>query len=156
MPNRPGNIVVVGAGLAGLRSAETLRARGFDGRLTLVGEETRLPYERPALSKELLAGKRSPEQLTLRQPEFFSEQQIDLTLGRRVEKVFPERRTVQRAADRSDARPPSREGLSRAADGASLRRPRAGLGCARDRHRSTRSAPARARDAGRRPLPANS
>jgi len=94
MPNRPGNIVVVGAGLAGLRSAETLRARGFDGRLTLVGEETRLPYERPALSKELLAGKRSPEQLTLRQPEFFSEQQIDLTLGRRVEKVFPERRTV--------------------------------------------------------------
>ena len=94
MTRRPGNVVVVGTGLAGLRSAETLRARGFDGRLTLVGEETHLPYERPALSKELLAGKRSPEQLTLRQPEFFREQKIELVLGRRVEKVSPRRRTV--------------------------------------------------------------
>jgi 3-phenylpropionate/trans-cinnamate dioxygenase ferredoxin reductase subunit len=86
--------VVVGTGLAGLRSAETLRARGFDGRLTLVGEETHLPYERPALSKELLAGKRSPEQLMLRQPEFFREQQIELLLGRRVEKISPKHRTA--------------------------------------------------------------
>ena len=87
MTIRPDNVVVVGSGLAGLRSAETLRAHGFEGRLTLVGEETHLPYERPALSKELLAGKRSPEQLMLRQPEFFREQQIELALGRRVEKV---------------------------------------------------------------------
>jgi 3-phenylpropionate/trans-cinnamate dioxygenase ferredoxin reductase subunit len=94
MTNRPENIVVVGTGLAGVRSAETLRARGFDGRLTLVGEETHLPYERPALSKELLAGKRSPEQLMLRQPEFFREQQIELLLGRRVEKVSPKHRTA--------------------------------------------------------------
>ena len=94
MTRRPENIVVVGAGLAGLRSAETLRARGFDGRLTLVGDETHLPYERPALSKELLAGKRSPEQLALRQPEFFREQQIELLLGRRVEKVSPKHRTA--------------------------------------------------------------
>jgi 3-phenylpropionate/trans-cinnamate dioxygenase ferredoxin reductase subunit len=94
MTSRPGNIVIVGTGLAGLRSAETLRARGFEGRLTLVGEETQLPYERPALSKELLAGKRVPGQLTLRQPEFFREQQIELALGRRVEQVSPERRRV--------------------------------------------------------------
>jgi 3-phenylpropionate/trans-cinnamate dioxygenase ferredoxin reductase subunit len=77
-----------------MRSAETLRARGFDGRLTLVGEETHLPYERPALSKELLAGKRTPEQLMLRQPEFFREQQIQLLLGRRVEKISPKHRTA--------------------------------------------------------------
>lgn len=94
MTSRPGNVVVVGTGLAGLRSAETLRARGYGGRLTLIGEETHLPYERPALSKELLAGKRSVDQLMLRQPEFFREQQIELALGRRVEKVSPERRTV--------------------------------------------------------------
>ena len=94
MTGRPGNIVIVGTGLAGLRSAETLRARGFEGRLTLVGEETQLPYERPALSKELLAGKRVPGQLTLRQPEFFREQQIELALGRRVEQVSPKRRRV--------------------------------------------------------------
>ena len=94
MTIRPDNVVVVGSGLAGLRSAETLRAHGFEGRLTLVGEETHLPYERPALSKELLAGKRSPEQLMLRQPEFFREQQIELALGRRVEKVSPKHRTA--------------------------------------------------------------
>ncbi|MGA9762120.1 MAG: FAD-dependent oxidoreductase [Gaiellaceae bacterium] len=94
MKSRPGNVVVVGTGLAGLRSAETLRARGFDGRLTLVGEETHLPYERPALSKELLAGKRSPGELTLRQPEFFREQRIELLLGRRVERISPRLRTV--------------------------------------------------------------
>jgi len=94
MIRRPGNVVVVGTGLAGLRSAETLRARGYDGRLTLIGEETHLPYERPALSKELLAGKRSPEQLMLRQPEFFRQQQIELALGRRVEKASPERHTL--------------------------------------------------------------
>ena len=94
MTRRPGNVVVVGTGLAGLRSAETLRARGYDGRLTLIGEETHLPYERPALSKELLAGKRSPEQLMLRQPEFFRQQQIELALGRRVEKASPERHTL--------------------------------------------------------------
>ncbi|HEY5159562.1 MAG TPA: FAD-dependent oxidoreductase [Gaiellaceae bacterium] len=94
MTRRPENIVVVGTGLAGVRSAETLRARGYEGRLTLVGEETHLPYERPALSKELLAGKRSAEQLMLRQPEFFREQRIELLLGRRVEKVAPKQRTA--------------------------------------------------------------
>ena len=94
MTSRPGNVVVVGTGLAGLRSAETLRARGYDGRLTLIGEETHLPYERPALSKELLAGKRSVDQLMLRQPEFFREQQIELMLGRRVEKISPKHRTA--------------------------------------------------------------
>lgn len=103
MTRRPSAVVVVGTGLAGLRSAETLRARGFDGCLTLIGEETSLPYERPALSKQLLAGKRSPEQLLLRQPEFFHEQQIELVLGRRVEKVSPERRTVL-LSDRSELR----------------------------------------------------
>ena len=94
MTSRPNTVVVVGTGMAGLRSAETLRARGFEGGLTLIGEETHLPYERPALSKDLLAGKRSPEQLVLRQPEFFQEQQIELVLGRRVEKISPERQTV--------------------------------------------------------------
>ena len=54
----PQTVVIVGAGLAGSRCAETLRAEGFDGRVVLVGEERAAPYERPALSKEYLAGKR--------------------------------------------------------------------------------------------------
>jgi NADPH-dependent 2,4-dienoyl-CoA reductase/sulfur reductase-like enzyme len=59
-------IVVVGASLAGLRAAEKLRAEGFDGALTILGAEPHLPYDRPPLSKELLAGTREPEGVALR------------------------------------------------------------------------------------------
>jgi 3-phenylpropionate/trans-cinnamate dioxygenase ferredoxin reductase subunit len=52
----PGNVVVAGAGLAGLRTIEELRARGYAGRITLVGAETRPPYDRPPLSKKLMTG----------------------------------------------------------------------------------------------------
>jgi 3-phenylpropionate/trans-cinnamate dioxygenase ferredoxin reductase subunit len=50
------HVVVVGAGLAGVRSVEALRARGFKGRITLIGEETHRPYDRPPLSKAVLQG----------------------------------------------------------------------------------------------------
>ncbi len=57
----PEHVVVVGAGLGGLRTVESLRAAGFPGRISLVGEEPHEPYDRPPLSKEILAG-RWPEQ----------------------------------------------------------------------------------------------
>ena len=47
-------IVIVGASLAGLRAAETLRQRAFDGELTLIGDEPHRPYDRPPLSKQVL------------------------------------------------------------------------------------------------------
>ena len=59
-------VVVVGASLAGLRATETLRREGFDGRIVLVGAEAHLPYDRPPLSKQLLAGEWEPEELALR------------------------------------------------------------------------------------------
>jgi len=52
----PAKVAVVGAGLAGLRTIEELRAKGYPGRVTLIGAETRPPYDRPPLSKKLLAG----------------------------------------------------------------------------------------------------
>jgi len=58
--------VVVGASLAGLRAAEALRQRGYDGSLTLVGSEAHRPYDRPPLSKQVLTGRVGPEDTALR------------------------------------------------------------------------------------------
>jgi NADPH-dependent 2,4-dienoyl-CoA reductase/sulfur reductase-like enzyme len=80
------SIVVIGAGLAGVRCAETLRAEGFDGRLVLVGEESHPPYERPALSKEFLAGAR--DDIALRHASHYDELGIELVLDARVENVL--------------------------------------------------------------------
>src|SRR5438270_8168415 len=77
-------VVVVGASLAGVRAAETLRQDGFDGRLVLVGAEEHLPYDRPPLSKQLLAGKVDAEQVSLCPPERYDELGLELQLGRRA------------------------------------------------------------------------
>ncbi|MFG2919714.1 NAD(P)/FAD-dependent oxidoreductase [Kitasatospora sp. NPDC048298] len=69
---REGRIVVVGASLAGLRAAETLREKGFTGSLTVVGDEPHPPYDRPPLSKQVLLGKASADSTELpmrRDPE---------------------------------------------------------------------------------------
>ena len=83
-------VVIVGAGLAGSRCAQTLRAEGFDGPIALVGEEPHPPYERPALSKEFLAGTR--EELLLQGSTAWAELEIDLELGVRVERIDTTRR----------------------------------------------------------------
>lgn len=58
---REGRIVVVGASLAGLRAAETMREKGFTGSLTMIGDEPYEPYDRPPLSKQVLLGRAGPE-----------------------------------------------------------------------------------------------
>jgi 3-phenylpropionate/trans-cinnamate dioxygenase ferredoxin reductase subunit len=63
------SIVVVGASLAGLRAAEELRAQGHDGPIAMVGDEPHRPYDRPPLSKQVLAGKQPPEATVLTVPE---------------------------------------------------------------------------------------
>jgi 3-phenylpropionate/trans-cinnamate dioxygenase ferredoxin reductase component len=86
-------VVIVGAGLAGSRCAETLRAEGFDGRIVLVGDEALPPYERPALSKEYLAGER--RRIELRPRSHWDEREIELVLGHRVERLDLARRTYE-------------------------------------------------------------
>src|SRR5438046_768724 len=87
-------IVVVGASLAGLRAAETLRAEGFDGRLVLVGAEQHLPYDRPPLSKQLLAGACSVDQIALRN-DGYDDLSLELELGRRATALDVNRRRVE-------------------------------------------------------------
>jgi 3-phenylpropionate/trans-cinnamate dioxygenase ferredoxin reductase component len=74
-------IVIAGAGHAGGRAAEALRAAGHKGAITLVGAERYPPYERPPLSKEVLAGTMPVEKTYIRQAGWWSEQGIELTLG---------------------------------------------------------------------------
>jgi NADPH-dependent 2,4-dienoyl-CoA reductase/sulfur reductase-like enzyme len=64
-----GSVVVVGGSLAGLRACETLRQGGFTGTITVVGDEVHAPYDRPPLSKKLLAGEWEPDRIALRKPD---------------------------------------------------------------------------------------
>src|ERR687895_2560092 len=74
--------VIVGAGLAGAKAAETLREEGFDGRVVLVGAEDERPYERPPLSKDYLRGEVDREKVYVHDEDFYVEHDIELRLGR--------------------------------------------------------------------------
>ncbi|MFI5612224.1 NAD(P)/FAD-dependent oxidoreductase [Amycolatopsis sp. NPDC051903] len=73
--------VIVGAGLAGAKAAEALRASGFAGRVTLIGDEPDRPYERPPLSKEFLAGKAERDSVFVHDGGWYAEHDVDLRLG---------------------------------------------------------------------------
>ena len=85
---------MVGASLAGLRAVETLRQQGYDGRLVLVGAEPSLPYDRPPLSKQVLAGDWSPDQIVLRPADDYSSLALDMRLGRRATALDLDTRAV--------------------------------------------------------------
>jgi 3-phenylpropionate/trans-cinnamate dioxygenase ferredoxin reductase subunit len=88
-------VVIVGAGQAGASAAIALRQSGFAGPITLLGAEPHLPYERPPLSKEYLAGERPPERLLLRPPAFWSERDIAIRTGAAVTAVDPQGQRVR-------------------------------------------------------------
>lgn len=90
-------VVVVGASMAGLRAAERLRAKGFDGALTVIGAEPHLPYDRPPLSKQFLAGEAGMDKLAL---HGVSELAADWVLGTAVTGLdLSERRVTTATAD---------------------------------------------------------
>ena len=84
-------IVIVGASLAGLRAAQTLRAEGFDGEVTIVGAEPHPPYSRPPLSKGLLTGHDTPETCVL---QVASDLDATWLLGREAHRLDLARRDV--------------------------------------------------------------
>jgi 3-phenylpropionate/trans-cinnamate dioxygenase ferredoxin reductase subunit len=76
--------VIVGGGLAGAKAVEALRDNGFDGHIMLFAQEDHLPYERPPLSKEYLAGKKSLTDFTVQNSQWYNDHNIDVRLGSRV------------------------------------------------------------------------
>ena len=80
-------VVIAGAGQAGFQCAFSLRTEGYDGAITLIGEEDWLPYQRPPLSKGCLSGKTDLDAIALRPAAYFQANRIALRMGRRVESI---------------------------------------------------------------------
>ncbi|GAA4220281.1 3-phenylpropionate/trans-cinnamate dioxygenase ferredoxin reductase subunit [Sagittula marina] len=87
-------VVVVGGGQAAASLVARLRSKGFDGQITLIGEEPVPPYQRPPLSKAYLMGEMEEERLYLRPHSYYAEHDIDLHLNAHVSGIDPETKTV--------------------------------------------------------------
>lgn len=94
----PRRIAIVGAGLAGLRCAEALRAEGYDGAIALLGDEPEAPYDRPPLSKGVLTGTRDSAALGYRTPEELAALGVELRLGLRAERLRASELAIDTAA----------------------------------------------------------
>jgi NADPH-dependent 2,4-dienoyl-CoA reductase/sulfur reductase-like enzyme/nitrite reductase/ring-hydroxylating ferredoxin subunit len=86
-PQPPGRIVIVGAGAAGNAAAEMLRWQGFGGSVTMVGEDDSVPYDRPNLSKDYLAGNAQEDWIPIRSEEFYRDHDIRLLVGTSVDVI---------------------------------------------------------------------
>jgi NADPH-dependent 2,4-dienoyl-CoA reductase/sulfur reductase-like enzyme len=81
---RGDGVVIAGGGLAAQRCLETMRARGYEGRLAMICGEGELPYDRPPLSKQLLAGELEESEVGFRPARWYADQRIELSFGRAV------------------------------------------------------------------------
>jgi 3-phenylpropionate/trans-cinnamate dioxygenase ferredoxin reductase subunit len=83
------DVLIVGAGHGGAQAALALRQAKFTGSIAIIGDEAELPYERPPLSKEYLAGERVFERILIRPPEFWVQRDVKFLLGQRAVAVDP-------------------------------------------------------------------
>lgn len=88
------HIVIVGAGQGAAQCVEGLRRKGYGGALTVIGDESVLPYQRPPLSKKYLAGELPVERMLLRHAAFYAEQRVEMRTGRRVTHIDRDRRCL--------------------------------------------------------------
>jgi 3-phenylpropionate/trans-cinnamate dioxygenase ferredoxin reductase subunit len=95
VPDHSSTIAIAGASLAGLRAAEALRAEGHTGAIVMIGAEHHLPYDRPPLSKQFLAGKWGLDRVQLRPPERIAALDLDLRLGRRAQTLDVEGHSLE-------------------------------------------------------------
>src|ERR1700678_409236 len=93
-------VVIVGAGQAGFQVAASLRAEGYEGPITLIGDEPNLPYQRPPLSKGFMVGKQDIESTALRPLAFYQSHRIDLVTGAKVTEINLAGRSVSLASGR--------------------------------------------------------
>ena len=91
------NVIIVGGGLAGAIAAQTLREEGFDRRITLLGEESNRPYERPPLSKDYLQGNTDRDSIFVHPESWYANHAVELRLGAAVTSLDPALRTVTTA-----------------------------------------------------------
>jgi NADPH-dependent 2,4-dienoyl-CoA reductase/sulfur reductase-like enzyme len=97
----PDGVLVVGASAAGLSTVEDLRRKGFQGRLTVLGAEPHLPYDRPPLSKQVLSGAWAPERARLRPESALSALGAEFILGDPAVGLDPATRTVHTVSGRA-------------------------------------------------------
>lgn len=88
------SVVVIGAGLAGAKTAEELRAQGYAGAITLIGDELHLPYDRPPLSKAYLQGSAGLDKVTLHPEQWYADSSVTLLRGTHVTAIHRTSRTV--------------------------------------------------------------
>lgn len=88
------SVMILGGGAAGFLAAQTLRQRGFGGRISLILRENHLPYDRTKLSKTYLSGKATADKLPLRDEAFFKDADISVLLGKEATKVDTDARTI--------------------------------------------------------------
>ena len=93
----PESVVIVGGGGAGNAAAEMLRREGHCGAITMMSIDDTVPYDRPNLSKDFLAGSASEESIPLRSTDFYREHEIELLLNTRVAAIDPQDKSVQLA-----------------------------------------------------------
>jgi 3-phenylpropionate/trans-cinnamate dioxygenase ferredoxin reductase component len=93
--------VIIGGGLAGAKAAEALRESGFGGKVVLLADEEHLPYERPPLSKEFLAGKKALSDFTVHDSEWYRENKIEVRTDSEAVSIDPSAHTVKLSDDTS-------------------------------------------------------
>ena len=86
--------VIVGAGIAGISAAAAMRATGYPGAITVVGDEPELPYRRPPVSKEVVRGEKTADEIRIKKAEWFADKDVALRTGATVVSVDPEAGTA--------------------------------------------------------------
>ena len=87
-------LVIVGTGIAGVSVAAGARAAGYEGDILLLGAEDELPYRRPPVSKEVVRGDKTADDIRIKKPQWYADQRVALHVGTRVERIDPEARVV--------------------------------------------------------------